>query len=171
MRISLSYFYQIRFFRPYMIPLSTALWDPKWYHKSTGNQYTKFIDKNGVINGLRIECLQPHSESESKSDDHKYCTYCTEDDKKINSQHHDCDFLLDYRSKLDRLDFNKLLNDFDVIGQSIKNQLNFTQDPLIVLIVHESPDNPCSERWVLFDYFRDHNYPLYELQYPILSNY
>lgn len=32
MKILISYFYQIRFFKPNMIPLSTAAFDPKWFH-------------------------------------------------------------------------------------------------------------------------------------------
>ena len=42
-----SYFYQIRNFKPNMIPLSTALWDPKWFHKNKGHSF-QFKDKNGV---------------------------------------------------------------------------------------------------------------------------
>ena len=58
MQIFLSYFYAVRFFRPYMIPFSTAMWDPKWYHEGQ-NQNHIFIDKNGVINGLRADPLVP----------------------------------------------------------------------------------------------------------------
>ena len=56
MKIKTSYFYQIRNFKPYQIPLSTAISDPAWYHSKTEDYY---IDKNGVINGLRIGMLQP----------------------------------------------------------------------------------------------------------------
>lgn len=56
MKILTSYFYQIRNFKPYQIPLSTAISDPAWYHPKNGDYY---VDKNGVINGLRIGMLQP----------------------------------------------------------------------------------------------------------------
>lgn len=36
MKIYTSYFYQIRFFKPNMIPLSTAKYDPSWFHKGLG---------------------------------------------------------------------------------------------------------------------------------------
>ena len=36
MKIMTSYFYAIRFFKPNMIPISTAKWDPKWYHQNKG---------------------------------------------------------------------------------------------------------------------------------------
>ena len=32
MKLALSYFYQIRNFKHYMIPVSTAVWDPQWFH-------------------------------------------------------------------------------------------------------------------------------------------
>ena len=32
MNIYISYFYNIRFFPKNLIPISTAMWDPKWYH-------------------------------------------------------------------------------------------------------------------------------------------
>ena len=31
MKIYISYFYAVRFFKPYQIPMSTAVWDPKWW--------------------------------------------------------------------------------------------------------------------------------------------
>ena len=39
MKIYTSYFYQIRFFKPNMIPLSTAKYDPSWFHKGLGWKY------------------------------------------------------------------------------------------------------------------------------------
>ena len=45
MKFALGYFYQVRFFTPNMIPVSTALGDPKWYHQNKGQQFT-FLDKN-----------------------------------------------------------------------------------------------------------------------------
>lgn len=165
MIIALSYFYQIRFFKPYMIPVSTALYDPTWYHKGWYDQNVKFLDKNGVINGIRIPDLQPHLESNKA-----YCSSCTEESKS-NNKSHNCEFLTDYRSQLDELNFHQLLSTLTNLGMEVKYQLKFTQDPIIVLMVYESPKTPCSERWVLFDYFKDNNYPLYELQYPIKLHY
>lgn len=56
-----SYFYQVRFFRPYQIPISTALTDPKWFHD--WKELTHYFgDKRGVINGLRAESLHPGQE-------------------------------------------------------------------------------------------------------------
>lgn len=58
MRLYTSYFYQIRFFTPNMVPVSTAVWDPKWYHNFAG-QDSVFLDKRSVVNGLRAPALAP----------------------------------------------------------------------------------------------------------------
>ena len=58
MKLAISYFYKIRFFQPWMIPISTAAWDPKYYHDNKGKDYL-FVDKRGVINGYRYEALAP----------------------------------------------------------------------------------------------------------------
>ena len=41
MNILISYFQQIRYFKPYMIPVSTAMWDPKWLETNTLKQYVE----------------------------------------------------------------------------------------------------------------------------------
>ena len=58
MKIYTSYFYKIRFFKPWQIPISTAVWDPKWFNDFKGQGY-RFLDKRNVINGLRCESLHP----------------------------------------------------------------------------------------------------------------
>ena len=40
-----------------MIPISTALYDPKWYYN--GHQGHFYKDRNGVYNGLRADILNP----------------------------------------------------------------------------------------------------------------
>jgi len=42
-----------------MIPFSTAVWDPAWYHDFKRDHNYTYIDKNGVLNGLRIPFLKP----------------------------------------------------------------------------------------------------------------
>lgn len=63
MKLYTSYFYQIRFFAPNIVPVSTAVWDPKWYHNFAG-QDNVFLDKRGVVNGLRAPALAPGSQLE-----------------------------------------------------------------------------------------------------------
>ena len=53
MNIYTSYFYQIRFFKLWMMPMCTAMYDPKWYHNKQGTNHVYF-DKNRVLNGIRL---------------------------------------------------------------------------------------------------------------------
>ena len=55
MKIATSYFYQIRNFKPWMIPVSTAMSDPFWYKPPQGKEW--FIDRRGIVCGLRYEPL------------------------------------------------------------------------------------------------------------------
>jgi hypothetical protein len=38
-----------------------------------------------------------------------------------------------------------------------------TEEPIAVFIVHEAPDNPCSERAAIQEYFRSHGIECEEL--------
>ena len=49
-----SYFYQVRYFNANILPFSTALSDPKWFHEDKSNNHI-FLDIHGVVNGLRCE--------------------------------------------------------------------------------------------------------------------
>lgn len=135
MKIKISYFYMIRYFKPYQIPISTALYPPKWF--------TPHIDKNGVINGLIISDFQPDPHS-------NYCSNCTKD------KYTYCEFLRDYREKLNRLNIEYVLNELAVTATKVKNYLKFNEDPEIIFIVFEAPNNPCSERLPIIEYFRNY---------------
>lgn len=128
-----SYFYQIRNFIPNMIPVSTALSDPVWYRPPQGKEY--YIDKRGVVNGLRYEPIIVQGS----------CGGCPCDRKDPAS----CSFLASYRAELDKIDFDKMLKGF----QFCLNKFNANA---IALIVHEAPTNPCSERKMLQQYFQSH---------------
>lgn len=140
MKISITYFYNIRFFKPNQIPVSTALFDPKWYHNFK-NKKTIFLDKNNVVNGFNLSILNPDPHS-------SYCTNCD------HTKSDNCQFLKEYRKKIFSL--NKSTIDFVLKSIAVKVQSinHFEGEPEIVLIVHEKPDNPCSERQVLKDYFK-----------------
>lgn len=139
MKISISYFYNIRFFKPYQIPISTAIWDPKWFHNGLGNSEV-FIDKNGVINGLRSEELNPRS-------CHSEGCPCLE------KNYESCKFLKDYRLGLKQISFKNLIEKFETIAKGWVNMIDIKEEPEIVLIVYETPDNPCSERTAIIDWF------------------
>lgn len=144
MLIYTSYFYNIRFFKPHQIPISTAVWDPKWFHEGLGNNHV-WKDKNGVWNGIRAEELNPkncHAEG---------CP-C-----KTVESFGSCRFLREYREGLrKRVNFEQLLKDFTTISQEIKELEGFNEEPEIILIVHEATDNPCSERVPIQEFFKEH---------------
>lgn len=56
-----------------------------------------------------------------------------------------------------------MINELTEIGLAIKKHDGFEEDPIIVLLVYEKPDNPCSERWPLKDWFAKHGLELQEV--------
>jgi hypothetical protein len=55
MKFFITYFYNVRFFLPNMVPVSTAYGDPAWYHGDSYDKSRCFVDQNGVMNGIREE--------------------------------------------------------------------------------------------------------------------
>ena len=139
MQIYTSYFYQVRFMKPYMIPLSTAIWGPKWF-----KQGKPWKDKNGVWNGLKADVFAPGPMCEGLCRGPETCE--TRSPQK-------CLFLNTYRYQLDLLDFNDVVARCERIGNYIKSLENFSEEPVIMLLVHEAPQNPCSERRVIQEWF------------------
>ena len=162
MIIYTSYFYQIRFFKPYMIPFSTALSDPFWYHNNKGNQYN-FLDKRGVLNGLRIRDFRPAPHIGN------YCPECI--DGNFEKHPESCKFLTSYAEQIHKLDADAIINYFDKVLSSIKAKMQLRQDPIPVLIVHEAPTKKCSEREVILKVLNEKGIICSELQYPIYNYY
>lgn len=130
-----------------MIPLSTAVFDPAWYH-SKGKQWK---DKNGVWNGIRAEVFMPGQECEGLC--HGRPCAGTPDS---------CSFLKTYKTQLDKLNFSNIWERLEKIGNQVKEAEGFNEKPIPILIVHEATTNPCSERWVLKEWFKEHGYELEE---------
>lgn len=126
MKYSITYFYNVRFFKPNQIPVSTAVWDPKWYHNNTGNQDFCFVDKRGVINGIKEEKLSP---SQIDAPCGKDCIY--------RAEVPNCCFLRDYRNYLQTVDFTYLLNEFNRVAADVFKLTHYEGEPEIVLLVHE----------------------------------
>lgn len=162
MRVYTSYFYQIRFFKPYMIPLSTAISDPKWYHNFKGKDVS-FIDRRGVINGLRIFPLVPAFDG---------CT--TECRGRESCQIKDpeqCKFLSGYRDQLDGICFSDFMTKLESYCGEVAKLINISEEPVAVFIVYETPSNECSERVELHKWFERNGILLEELPYPIDNNF
>ena len=141
MKIWTSYFYKVRFLSPNQIPVSTALWDPKWFHMSKGQNH-KFVDKRGVLNGLRFEDLHPGKSCEGLCRG-KPCEYSPDS----------CRFMENYRTQIFSLDRANVMSRLAAAADKVKTALGFSEDPEIVFLVHEAPDNACSERKVLQEFF------------------
>ena len=160
MRYAVSYFYQIRFFKPYMIPFSTAIYDPQWFHKSRGNSYN-FVDRNGVINGLRVKYLRPSEHSEGT---------CHGIDECPTKNPNECLFLQEYEHQIDN-SIDSLMRYLQEYVPAIQMKLGFSEEPLVVFIVHEAPTNACSERCKILSVMRKHGYDVDELKYPVSQFY
>ena len=147
MNIKTSYFAQIRNFLPNMIPVSTAMSDPFWYRPPQGKQY--YIDKRGIVCGLRYEPLIVQKQGNISCPSPECCWYAI-------SKIHPCPCMLEYKQLLYSLvDKEKTLKAFEYC-------LNKFNADTIVLIVYETPKNPCSERTALQEFFNCE-----ELRYPI----
>ena len=153
MKVYTSYFYKIRFFKPNMIPISTALWDPKWYHQNQDQSHW-FIDKNGVINGLRAEEFAPGQVARAVSD----CGSCD------HTNSNNCAFLRAYEHQLNQLDIDNIMTRIENLCAAVRPVVGYTGEAIPVFIVHEAPDNPCSERAAIQNYFRSHGIDCEEWQ-------
>ncbi|MCM1214963.1 MAG: hypothetical protein NC548_10630 [Lachnospiraceae bacterium] len=161
LRVATSYFYQVRFFKPYMIPVSTAMWDPKWYHNFRDQDHC-FVDKNGVINGLRILPLVPGSACNG---------LCMGIDDCPTQDWSSCDFLKVYTDQLNSIDFGKFMAQLEKHVNQVQHMLGFSEQPLVVILVHEKTDKLCSERGPLQTWFREHGLYVCELMYPVQNYY
>ena len=151
MKIYTSYFYQVRFFPPNLVPLSTAVWDPKYFHDNKGKGHI-FKDKRGVLCGLRADPFVPGVECEGM---------CRGPENCLGQMPPNCRFLLTYRIQLNKLDFKNIMDRFVDLAKRIetKNNLNNVD---FALMVYEAPNKACSERCVIQSWFRDNGLPIEE---------
>ncbi len=146
-----SYFYQVRFMKPYQLPCSIAVWDPKWFHNFEGSDST-FFDKNGVLNGVKAEMFVPGS----------WCCDLCRGPETCHQIPESCEFLTVYRQQLDGLDADEVFHIFDVLSEKMMQVLHVNQPVEFILLFHETPDNPCSERRVVQEWFREHGVEISE---------
>lgn len=154
MKIYTSYFYQIRFFNPTIVPLSTAVFDPKWFNQWCGQGF-QFKDKNGVWNGLRAEPFVPGAACEDLCHGVQFCK--VKDSTK-------CDYMKIYAEQLNKLNFEEIIERFRTLGKKIQEVDGLPTIPDFALIVHEAPSNPCSERWVIQNWFKQNDATITEWQ-------
>ena len=141
MKIYTSYFAQMRNFPLNLIGLSTALYNPKWLQKGKS--------QNNII-WLDIPPLKPGKECDGLCNG-----------KCINKHPESCAFLKTYRAQLDKLDFNEIINKIEVIARKVKEGEGF-EDVDIAILVYEKFDNPCSERVIIQQWFKDNRMEIEE---------
>ena len=100
-----------------------------------------------MYNGLRASVFAPGPLCENLCRGPETCN--TNDPTK-------CLFLKTYRYQLDQLDFNDVIARCERMGNYIKSLENFSEEPVIILLVHEAKTNPCSERRVIQEWFAAH---------------
>lgn len=142
-------FYNIRYLKPYQIPISTAMWQPKYFLKDG----RCFIDDNGVMNGIYEEALSPKYIA-ADSICQKGCQYI--------KNNPNCPFLIKYQEYLNTLDFEAVIKELERVSYEVQKVLNFNEEPEIILLVYEKDGNPCSERQALKAWFESHGYTLPE---------
>ncbi len=141
MIIMTSYFYQVRFMTPNMLPMSTAMYDPKWFKKVR-------IDSRGVYNGIKIKPLVPGRNLESLCHGPEGCLFTPDE----------CEFLRGYRDQLDKIDFTSFIDDLESDVAEILSgnpYYNEEEETIAVILFHEKYDNSCSERVIVRKWFED----------------
>ncbi|MCM1222568.1 MAG: hypothetical protein NC548_49685 [Lachnospiraceae bacterium] len=153
MKVMISNFSQIRNFSENMLPLSTALWGPKWYHNFLGAGYT-FIDKRNIFCGLVFDPFVPGNTCDGLCNG------------SCDPKHpRDCDYLKAYRLQLATLDFSKVMNHAEILVNEYITKRDISGEPTAVFMVYESCDNPCSERWPLVEWFHKNGIKLQEFNH------
>jgi hypothetical protein len=132
-----------------MVPVSTAISDPIWYRPPQDKEY--YIDKRGIVCGLRYKPLIVQLEGAHT---------CPCEDRGQGSE---CPTMKEYSELLNTLvNKEKTLKAFEYCANKFQKELGFKEEPIIVLMVYETPKNPCSERYALQKFF-----DCDELEYPI----
>ena len=124
------------------------MYDPKWYHDFKDQDYI-FYDKRGVLNGLRAAPFAPKSNLAGLCYGAESCQQNPEN----------CPFLVNYLNQLRHLDFTEIIDRFKKLNDNFPNDCDFA------LIVHEAPDNQCSERNMIQKWFAENGTPIAEWEF------
>jgi len=154
MQFYISYFQQLRNFDKTFIPIDTSVWAPKWLDPSNGK--CQYVNDNGVLIGIKEESfLMTEAEIPEEMCSGKPCPY-------IDKWPH-CQFLDAYWKHLQTIDFDGyLLPELNRIAEDVRKITHYEGEPKIVLMVHEKPENQCSERAGLIRLFKEHGIELKE---------
>ena len=145
MEYFITYFQNVRYLTEEYIVIDTSIWAPKWLDPSNGKR--QYINENNVLIGIKEESfLIPEDEIPEEMCNGKPCPY-------INKHPH-CQFLDAYEKHLAKIDFNGyLIPELHRVAEEVRKITHYKGEPKIILLVHEKPDNPCSERLCLIRLF------------------
>ena len=155
MEYYITYFQNIRHITdPSYIFIDTSIWAPKWLDPSNGKK--PYINENNQVIGIKEESfLFSEDEVPEEMCAGKPCPYI--------DKHPHCQFLEAYWKHLQKIDFNGyLIPELTRIAEDVRKITHYEGEPKIVLLVHEKPDNLCSERGPLIRLFKEHGIKLEE---------
>ena len=154
MRYFISYFQQLRHMDESCIPIDTSQWAPKWLNTFNGKR--QYVNENNVLVGIK-------EESFLMAEDELPVEMCSGKPCEWEHKWPECEFLKAYWRHLQKIDFEGyLLPEFARIAEDVRRITHFKGEPKIVLMVHEKPDNHCSERLPLIRLFKEHGIALEE---------
>lgn len=161
----ISYFYQIRNMASNMLPISTAMYDPTWFHNGKGVGY-RYLDKNNVINGVRMNelCMEAYKYEFLIKANADCKTVCSENSQSYYEKEKSwCPFMASYATCIREKnpDFQKFITFCEDYLRLLNHKFNFGLDT-IIFIVHEPPSRNCGERPVLQQWFEENGYELKE---------
>lgn len=141
MKLYTSYWAQVRQFPTNLVGLSTTIWNPKW--RPLGK------DKRGVI---CIDCppFKPGRECDG------LCNGKCEPKHPSN-----CLFLKNYKAQLDRINLITIQNSLGHLASQICTDEHLS-DVDFAFLFYETPTNPCSERVMVQQWFKEHGIQIEE---------
>ena len=154
MQYFISYFQQLRHFDRACVPIDTSVWAPKWLDPSNGKR--QYVNESGVMVGIKEESfLMADNEMPEEMCSGRPCPY--------EGKWPHCQFLDAYWKHLLKIDFDGyLLPELSRIAEDVRKITHYKGEPKIILLVHEKPDNHCSERLGLVKLFAMHGIELKE---------
>lgn len=157
MKIFITSFNNIRYFKENMIPVSTALGWPWWLYKDADVKVGEYyVDKHNIMIGISDERLHFNKDAFEEMEEkcQKNCPYIN----KIPN----CQFMTEYLNHLRSLDFSKIIEDLKITGEEVRKVTKYKGEPIIVLMVYEAASCPCAERPILRKWFEENGYKLPE---------
>ena len=154
MNYYITYFQNVRYLTEEYIPIDTSIWAPKWLDPSNGKR--QYINANNVLIGIKEESfLMSEEELPEEICSGKPCPYI--------GKHPHCQFLDAYWQHLQKIDFHGyLIPELNRVAEEVKKITKYKGEPKIILLVHEKPDNLCSERLGLVKLFAQNGIELIE---------